>query len=186
MDTKFLLDRLKSLLYKTLLGIFWKICFGVFWRKLKLKFSLTFMKNFTSWLFWMLKWLLQKLHQDNLSVHQFQSIEYVCIDNMKMNNNFYQTTVSATCQTNNEFATPNPWPVCKPSKKQMPLFYRIFLKVKSYNEICWFQLSASFCPPLPAPVVTEWNSSASLIYNGLQFGPKCLLFGSNTILQLIL
>ena len=46
----------------------------------------------------------------------FQAIEYVCVDNMKMSNSFYQTSVKAVCQTNNTFQAPNPWPSCKPSE----------------------------------------------------------------------
>jgi hypothetical protein len=45
-----------------------------------------------------------------------QTVEYVCIDNMKMDGNFDQTSVSATCLTDNKFEVPNPWPICKPSK----------------------------------------------------------------------
>ena len=58
-----------------------------------------------------------RTNQDKKSlVPLFQSVEYVCIDGMKVDRDFYQTSVSATCSTNNQFTAPSPWPICRSSK----------------------------------------------------------------------
>ena len=56
----------------------------------------------------------------------FQTVEYVCIDNMKMESNFYQTSVLATCLDNNLFQPPTSWPICKPSKDYLPVYLTFY------------------------------------------------------------
>ena len=85
-------------------------------------------------------------HPPQILLICFQGVEYVCIDGMKMDINFYQISVKATCLTNNTFDLPSPWPICKPSNDfPITIFFTRALNHKNITDFVMFYQFSPCC-----------------------------------------